>query len=177
LAGYDIRYSSNVPVFEEALPSFIPLFWQRIRWTEGSVIRYLEHIKELLLHPRLSFRVKCDASQFLFEFIAPLWLLLENTMFLLRWPNLFGQLPNLVSPAVLGVLSLYFFWHLFKGIKQFVNPSIAQSIKGTLVGYLYLSLVWLPLVFTLIPRILFSSHRNRQWIKTPHYGVMLDDAA
>lgn len=174
-AGWDIRYVPQVQLWEEGLTSLAPLLRQRLRWTEGSIIRYLENAGGLLLNHRVAFRTKLDMMQFVFEFLAPVWLLAENLLLISRWAA--GQLsgvPVLFSSSALLVLSAYFFWATYQGITRFGPASFRQALKGTILTYLYLSLLWLPIVFVLIGRILIRRERNLAWEKTPHYGVAIE---
>ena len=174
-SGWDLRYIPTVQVWEEGLTDLRPLIRQRLRWTEASLIRYLENAGQLLFNRKLAFRTKLDMMQFVFEFVSPIWMLLENLLLIFRWAT--GQLsgtPVLFSSAALLVLSIYFFWATFQGIHRFNQASIFQALKGTVITYLYLSILWLPIVFILFARILFQSERNLKWDKTPHYGVAVE---
>lgn len=174
-SGWDLRYVPTVQVWEEGLSDLQPLLRQRLRWTEASIIRYLENAGQLLFNIRVAFRTKLDMMQFVFEFLAPVWLLLENLLLVFKWAT--GQLsgtPVLFSSAALLVLSAYFLWATYQGISRFNQVSTLQALKGTVITYVYLSMLWLPIVFILLFRILFQSERNLKWDKTPHYGVALE---
>lgn len=174
-SGWDLRYVPTAQVWEEGLTDLQPLIRQRLRWTEASIIRYLENAEQLLFNSRVAFRTKLDMMQFVFEFLAPIWLLLENLLLIFKWAT--GQLsgaPVLFSSASLLILSAYFLFATYQGISRFNQVSLFQALKGTIITYLYLSLLWLPIVFILFIRILFQSERNLKWEKTPHYGVAIE---
>jgi cellulose synthase/poly-beta-1,6-N-acetylglucosamine synthase-like glycosyltransferase len=174
MTGWDIRYVSSVPVYEEALLFLSPLIRQRIRWTEGSLIRYLENVEDVIFNPQVAFRTKLDLLQFVFEFMAPLWLLSENLLMVINWLN--GALPSapvLYSASALLVLTFYFIWALYQGISKFSHLSLFETAKGIVATYFYLSLLWLFIVFFLLGRILFQKKRNLKWHKTERCGMVL----
>ncbi len=174
-AGWDIRYAATVSVKEEGVPNLLPLVRQRLRWTEGSIIRYLEYADSLLSKRRVAFYAKLDMLQFVFEFLAPFWLLLENVMRLFKSAG--SQLPEtpvLFSPPAFWVLTAYFLWAAYQGISRFHQGTFWQLLRGTLMVYVYLSFLWLPIVFWLTGRILFRRERNLKWEKTQHYGMAVE---
>jgi 1,2-diacylglycerol 3-beta-glucosyltransferase len=175
VAGWDIRYDGNVIVKEEGLTKLGPLMQQRIRWTETSIIRYLENASQILFNPQLALRTKMDASLFVFEFIGPLWLFLENILLTIRWltGHMAPQTVLFATPAM-TVLSLYFVYASFQGISRFDRASLGRSIQGTAMVYFYLSFLWLPIVFYLTFKILSRKERHLVWENTPHYGVAVE---
>jgi 1,2-diacylglycerol 3-beta-glucosyltransferase len=174
IAGWDIRYEPTATVREEGLSTVGALLRQRIRWTEASVIRYLENAQQILFNPKLAFRTKMDAGLFIFEFIGPVWLFLENILLMARW--LTGHLtapPLLFAAPAMTVLCSYFVYASFLGIYRFDKAGLRRSIQGTAMVYFYLSFLWLPIVFFLFFKILTRKERDLFWNKTPHYGVAL----
>lgn len=172
MTGWDLRYSPEVRVWEEGMPAVRGLIRQRIRWTEGSLIRYLENGRDIIFDHNIAFRAKLDAMQFVFEFIAPVWLLFENTLLLLKWitGGLEGE-PVLFASSAMLILSIYFLYATYLGATRYEGASFFESVRGTLMVYLYLMCLWLPIVFFLILRILWKKERNLNWDKTEHYGV------
>lgn len=175
LAGWDIRYTPDILIQEEAIQELLPLFRQRRRWTEGSLIRYLEHLKAIALNPQLAFRMKLDMAQFVFEFIAPVWLLFENILFTFKGIGQSASGPRILysTPALL-ILSVYFAQLTYRGISRFNHASPIQALAGTMLTYGYLSCMWLPLVFVVGFRILSRKERDLKWHKTPRYGMVLE---
>jgi hypothetical protein len=172
IAGWDIRYEPTATVREEGISTVAALLRQRIRWTEASVIRYLENAQQILFNQKLAFRTKMDASLFIFEFIGPVWLFLENILVIARW--LTGHLttpPLLFAAPAMTVLCSYFVYASFLGIYRYDKAGLGRSIQGTAMVYFYLSFLWLPIVFYLFFKILTRKERDLFWNKTPHYGV------
>jgi hypothetical protein len=58
------------------------------------------------------------------------------------------------------------------------HHTIGGVERGRLPGLIGLnidlSMLWLPIIFILLFRILFQSERNLKWEKTPHYGVAFE---
>lgn len=177
-AGWDVRYSSTTTVEEEGLCKLAPLFLQRLRWSEGCIIRYLEHANFILAGAGIPYRTKLDLCMFVFEFIAPLWLLFENAMvaFKLLTGSLSGH-PAMYCSAAMLVLTGYFLRGAFLGAKHFDPQSslygtILNAIRASFMVYVYFSVLWPAIVICLWWRILSNKQRNLRWIKTEKQGVV-----
>lgn len=169
--GWDLRYASDVQVWEEAMPALLPLMKQRVRWTEGSLIRYLEHAREILWSPKVAWRTKLDLIQFVFECILPVWLFTEIGLMIFRWwQGSLIQMPTLYAVPAAVVLSFYFVIVAFQGVGRFEKPSVVQSTVGAISVYSYLTFLWMPIVFIVLFGILTRSQRNSVWVKTEHFG-------
>jgi 1,2-diacylglycerol 3-beta-glucosyltransferase len=169
--GWDLRYASDVQVWEEAMPAVLPLMKQRVRWTEGSLIRYLEHANEILWNPKVAWRTKLDLVQFVFECILPVWLFTEIGLMMIRWwQGALTEMPTLYAVPAAVVLSFYFVIVAFQGVGRFDKPSILQSLIGALSVYTFLTFLWMPIVFIVLIGILSRSQRNSVWVKTEHFG-------
>jgi hypothetical protein len=106
--------------------------------------------------------------------MGPFWLLMENIVLIVRWAS--GTLPPqplLFAAPAMTVLCLYFIYASFVGIYKEENGSISKSIKGTVMVYLYLSLLFVPIVFKLMFKFLSNKERNLAWYKTPRYGAAM----
>jgi 1,2-diacylglycerol 3-beta-glucosyltransferase len=171
LAGWDLRYASDVKIMEEAMPSVRLLYKQRLRWTEGSLIRYLDHAGELMMSKKISFRTKLDMMQFVFECILPVWLVAENCVLLYRYfSGTLTTLPVLYGALAAGVLSVYFWLVAFQGVGRFENQSIWGSFVGAASVYFYLTTLWIPIVLHVVFGILTRKERNLVFVKTQRFG-------
>jgi len=173
IAGWDLRFAACDAVWEEGPHRLGALLRQRIRWTEGCIIRYLELAPQLLGGRQVAFRAKLDMMQFVFEFVAPVLILFENSLLAIKW--LSGQLSTPTVPylaSALMVLTVYFLYATYRGMRRFDRASVAGSIYGTIAVYLYFAILWPPIVFSLFVRILGQKQRNLVWHRTQHYGVV-----
>lgn len=173
-AGWDLRFAQDASVAEEAPATLSALFKQRTRWTEGCILRYLDHAPRIILNKKLALRTKLDTVLFIFEFIGPFWLLMENIVLATQWLN--GTLapqPLLFAAPAMAVLCLYFIYASFVGIYKEENGSIVKSIQGTVMVYFYLSLLFVPIVFRLMFKFLKNKERDLTWYKTPRYGAAM----
>ncbi len=175
IAGWDIRYAPSIPVREEGLARLGPLIRQRLRWTEGSIIRYLENAENVLFNANVAYRTRLDLLMFVFEFFAPLWLSLENCILLTKC--LTGTLtgtPAFFSSTAMLIVTIYFLYGTYRGVADYDDkPSFSNSIRGAVMVYLYFSLLWPPIVACLLTRILLRKERNLHWVKTQRQGVLL----
>ncbi len=172
--GWDVRFAQDAVVSEEAPITLDALFKQRIRWTEGCILRYFDHAQRILFNRKLALRTKLDASLFILEFIGPAWLLMENLVLIARL--LSGTLPPqplLFAAPAMTVLCLYFIYASLVGIYKEENGSISKTAKGTLMVYLYLTLLFVPIIFHLMFKFLKNKERNLAWYKTPRYGAAM----
>lgn len=172
ITGWDIRFAQDAILAEEAPESLKALFKQRLRWTEGCIVRYLENARKILPHKKLSLRTKLDASLFILEFIGPFWLLIDNAVLVIRWfsGNWVPQ-PLLVAAPAMTILCLYFIYASFAGIYRAENGNLGKAIQGTIMVYCYLSLLFVPLVFLLMFKFLKNPSRDLAWFKPPRYGA------
>jgi hypothetical protein len=69
------------------------------------------------------------------------------------------------------ILCLYFIYASFVGIYKSESGSIVKALKGTVMVYFYLSLLFVPIVFHLMYKFLTNRERDLSWYKTPRYGA------
>lgn len=77
IAKWDVRFSPDTLVWEEAVTTLKGLIRQRRRWAEGSIRRYLDYIFPLNSPSRLSMVERLDTLAFLSEFAIPGLMVLE----------------------------------------------------------------------------------------------------
>lgn len=172
LTGWDIRFAQDALIAEEGPESLGALFKQRVRWTEGCIVRYLENAHKILTHKKLALRTRLDAALFILEFVGPFWLLVENAVLLTRFlsGNWVPQ-PLLVAAPAMTILSMYFIYASFAGIYKAENGDFGKALQGTIMVYFYLSLLFVPIVFLLMFKFLTKPSRDLSWYKPPRYGA------
>lgn len=119
LAGYRIRFVPETSVWEQAAPDLGGFFKQRLRWIEGSMLRYLVHLSGILkgpMHPRQ----RLDMALFLLEFAIPIYVLFD----LLSQP-----LFALFAPASGEVSFMRFPFSLVNLGVILVGATVALTIK------------------------------------------------
>jgi 1,2-diacylglycerol 3-beta-glucosyltransferase len=172
LAGWDIRFAHKVLVWEEGITEFFPLLRQRRRWAEGSLRRYLEYAGDLLMGSQVSLRTKADMIAYLVEFLFPLWVVSDYAMVGLDILTGDATRGHLISSLiVLPLLTVFFVSGLFGSILRFNKPSFLDTAIGALMTSLYMTWVWLPIVFWIMVKILFQREHTLNWGKTKHYGA------
>lgn len=77
LGKWDVGFSPDTVVWEEAVTTLKGLMRQRRRWAEGSIRRYLDYIFPLNSPSRLSLVERLDILAFLSEFAIPGLMVLE----------------------------------------------------------------------------------------------------
>lgn len=164
--GWDIRFCSEVCVYEEAITNFIPLLKQRRRWLEGSVRRYLEHFKDVLVSEKMSLRASLDMSAYLNELIIPFWLIVEPIIQAYRWTKGYDNCV-LISLAMSLGMALFFTISLIYSLKKFNKYSLKESFFQSLITGLYMLAVWFPTTIYIVFRIIFQP-KSMDWGKTEH---------
>ncbi|MDX2084029.1 MAG: glycosyltransferase family 2 protein [Candidatus Melainabacteria bacterium] len=172
MAGWDIQFAHDVTVWEEGITDFISLLRQRRRWAEGSLIRYLQFMGGVLFAGNVSVRTKIDLVVYLINFLFPLWLVLDYGVML---AGVFSGDPSLkthmlLSLAMAPFLILLFMPTICVAIYRFTRPSISESIIGATFVSIYISLVWFPVVFWVVLKVLFRLGHPLKWDKTAHHG-------
>lgn len=142
--NWDITFSPDTVVWEEAVPTLKGLLRQRRRWAEGSIRRYLDYIFPLNSPTRLSLVERLDTLVFTVYFVVPALMLLEagsEIINLVTGTPTHGvswlwSLSAYLSSARSTSLSLYAFTgHQSRCSKQ---PSVVSSSRciSTLTGCL-----------------------------------------
>lgn len=172
LDGWDIRFAHKVPVYEEGITRFKALLKQRRRWTEGTLWRYLEYAGKLLRSRKVSFRTRLDMVAYFLEFLLPLWLALDLVHLLVFGVILGDPVPMriLSSLVVIPVFAYCMSLALTVAIVRFNRPPLKEALLWANITGLYMTLVWFPLVFGIIVKVLFQPKRRLRWDKTEHAG-------
>jgi 1,2-diacylglycerol 3-beta-glucosyltransferase len=173
LAGWDIRFAHRVIVREEGIAQFVPLLRQRRRWAEGSLTRYLEMANGLMAAESVPLRTKIDMVAWFVEFLLPLWLVSDFVF--LGLLGLIGDIApgHLISSMIiLPMLSVFFTVALMVAIVRFNRPRWHQVITGALLTGLYMTWLWVPIVFWVMVKLLFQKERQLHWEKTHHTGLV-----
>jgi 1,2-diacylglycerol 3-beta-glucosyltransferase len=169
LAGWDVRFARKVIVQEEAVPRFLPLLRQRRRWAEGSLVRYLTYAGRLLTSPHVSLRATVDMIAWFTQFLMPFWLLLDYMMLGDALRGGYADSIHLISALLLlPLLSIFFTTSLLIGIRRFEPLSWWQALQWSCITGTYMTVVWVPIVFWVMLRILFRRHQGLDWGKTAH---------
>lgn len=171
IEGWDIRFAHKVPVFEEGITRFGSLLKQRRRWTEGTLFRYLEYAGALLRSRKASLRTTLDMVAYFLEFLLPLWLAMD--LLQLGWGLLTADPTStriISSLLVVPIFCVGIGSAIIVAIIRFNRPPLLEAIKWTVVTSIYLSILWIPLVFGIMVKVLFQKERRTRWDKTEHTG-------
>lgn len=171
LSGWDIRFAHKVHVFEEGITEFKALLKQRKRWAHGNLMRYLEHAGDILTSEKVSLRAAMDMVAYLSQFMLPLWLVLDAVN--LGIDILDGvERIRMISSFLLIPIILVFTWlALITAIIRFNRPPFWETVKGATITGFYMMIIWFPITFWEINRILFQKERGFKWERTTHVGA------
>ncbi|MFH0702369.1 MAG: glycosyltransferase family 2 protein [bacterium] len=166
LKNWDVRFCSDVEVYEEGVTGFIPLLKQRRRWVEGSIRRYLDYFTEVLFSKDISLRVSLDMWAYISEFVLPVWLISEWTIQGIKFIKGFND--NILSSlAVIPAICVFFISGLIYGLKKYKKLSLSQAILQAVETGFYMIIVWTPVVLFIVFKIIFMK-RTMDWGKTLH---------
>ena len=173
IKGWDVRFCSDVCVYEEAVLKLIPLLKQRRRWVEGSIRRYLEHFWGVLFSKDMSLRVSIDMIAYITEFILPFWMISEICFQGFKYVK---DSPNCISSSLLVSLIVcgFFVTGLLYSLKKYNKLSIGQCIKQSLETGIFLCFVWFPIVVFIVFKIIFFK-KTMDWGKTTHGVTKITD--
>lgn len=163
LQGYCIRFVSETCVWEQAAPDLAGFFKQRLRWVEGSMLRYLVHLPGLLkgpMHPRQRF----DMVVFLLEFAIPIYVffdVLTQPLFALFAPSTgeFSFMKFPMSMINLGVILVGLTVFLaVKLVSQYIREHRwgFWEIVGRTAATMFYMLHWFPVVIAATFNLLFG---------------------
>lgn len=172
LEGWDIRFAHKVPVYEEGITLFGDLLKQRRRWTEGTLWRYLENAGRILTSTKASWRTRLDMIAYFLEFLLPLWLFMDFVH--LGWALVISDpepMRILSSLFVVPIFSYCMIIAIIVAIVRFNRPPVPHALGWGIVTGLYMTLLWVPLVFGIIVKVLWQRKRRTRWDKTSHRGV------
>lgn len=166
--GWDIRFSPENQVYEEAVTTLDGFIKQRRRWAEGSMRRYLNYFLQLLKPGNLTLNQIFDTCFFLGEFSIPLWLSLDVVYEVLR--ILGGRETYLTSLMYLSMcLSIIIAVSMFNGLRIYKQQSIFEAISNTLIGTCYIVCSWTFIIMLTYRKILFSRSVGT-WARSPKLG-------
>ncbi|MBK9206143.1 MAG: glycosyltransferase family 2 protein [Candidatus Obscuribacter sp.] len=172
--NWDITFSPDTVVWEEAVPTLKGLLRQRRRWAEGSIRRYLDYIFPLNSPTRLSLVERLDTLVFTVYFVVPALMLLEAApkssiwllvLLLMEYSWLWSLSAYLASARSTSLSPYAFTGHQSRCSKQ---PSVVSSSRciSTLTGCL-LSLSPSPKSY------LASRFRHGTVLSMPEWPTML----
>ena len=166
IKGWDVRFCSDVCVYEEGVVSYIPLLKQRRRWIEGSIRRYLEHFLDVLTSKNMSLRVSLDMTAYITEFILPVWMLSELAFQSFRYIK---DDSNWISSSIVlsGLMCCFFIVALFYSLRKYVKLKPMDNIMQSVATAMYIVVLWFPLAIFIIFKIIFMKN-NMDWGKTQH---------
>ena len=172
IAGWDIRFAHKVCVYEEGIPRFGDLLKQRRRWTEGTLFRYLEHAGALMRSKDASLRTTLDMVAYFLQFMIPLWVVLDLVQlglgFVVGDPTPTRILSSLF---VLPITTFGIMLAMIVAIIRFHRPKIGHALLWGVITSLYMAILWTPLVFGIMVKVLFQKKRRTRWDKTAHTGA------
>lgn len=166
IKGWDVRFCADICVYEEGVPSYIPLVKQRRRWIEGSIRRYLEHFSDVLTSKDMSLRVSLDMTAYITEFILPVWMVSEIAFQSYRFIK---DDPNwiLSSMALSTLMCGFFIVALFYSLRKYVKLKPIDNLVQSISTSLYIIVLWFPIAVFIIFKIIFMKN-NMDWGKTKH---------
>lgn len=164
--GWDVRFSSENKVYEEAVPDLRGLIKQRKRWAEGSMRRYLNYFLQLMEPGNLSLNQIFDTFVFLSEFNLPLWLTLDVIYEVVRYIN--GRETYLSFLMLLSIGgALVIFVSQFNGLRIYQQQSLSNAFYNSIVTNTYLMALWISMILVSYRKILFSRTVG-VWTRTEH---------
>ena len=166
IKGWDVRFCSDVCVYEEGVPAYIPLLKQRRRWIEGSIRRYLEHFSEVLTSSEMSLRVSLDMTAYITEFILPIWVVSEVAIQSYRYIK-DDQNWILSSMALASLMCIFFIIAFFYSLRKYVKLKPLENLKQSIETSAYVVVLWFPLAIFIIFKIIFMKN-TMDWGKTQH---------
>lgn len=171
LAKWNVKFSPDTVVWEEAVTTLQGLIRQRRRWAEGSIRRYLDYIFPLNSLHRLSIVEKIDILAFLSEFAVPGLMLLEILSEIFR--TLAGE-PDCAHPGFLLFVALLTSFisavNLFIAIRLYrPEKPLFDALGHTGVVNAYIYAHWVPCVLVSFVNIMFKQEASK-WHRTEHLG-------
>ncbi|MBQ4122817.1 glycosyltransferase family 2 protein [bacterium] len=166
IKGWDVRFRSDVCVYEEGVLRYIPLLRQRRRWIEGSIRRYLEYFTDVLFSKNMSLRVSLDMTAYITEFILPFWVVSEIAFQCFRYIKADSNWI-LSSIALSGVMCAFFMVALFYSLRKYVKLKPIDNLFQSVATAMYMVVLWFPLAMFIIFKIIFMKN-NLSWGKTSH---------
>lgn len=168
--NWDITFSPDTVVWEEAVPTLKGLLRQRRRWAEGSIRRYLDYIFPLNSPTRLSLVERLDTLVFTVYFVVPALMLLEAGSEIV---NLFTGTPT--HGVFLALVALGIFVvsqvNVFISLRIYRAPiSVLKATIRSILVTMYIYAHWVPVIAVSFSKILFGKQVST-WHRTEHAGV------
>lgn len=164
--GWDIRFCSDVKVYEEGVITFGALIRQRRRWVEGSIRRYLEYIKDVFTSKDMSLRVGLDLIAYITEFLLPLWLVAEIVIQAFHFVK--GYQNSILSSIIVVLTTgIFFTCGFIYSLRKYASYGFWRSFYEAIVTSIYFLTIWFPIAFFIIFKIIFT-RKTMDWGKTTH---------
>lgn len=164
--GWDIRFSPEDKVYEEAVPDISGFIKQRRRWAEGSMRRYLNYLLQLMTPGNLSLNQISDTFFFFGQFCLPLWLswdlIYELVNYYLGNPTSFSFYMLITMGA--GIIT---FITQFNGLRLYRDQNLIEAVFNTFITNTYLVITWITVILITYRKILFS-RKVGTWTATTH---------
>ena len=167
--GLQIRFCPEAITYEQAPMNFRSLFLQRLRWTEGSLRRYLSNILKIFGPTKeTSLSQQFDAFVFLSQFAVPIWIFLDVISEVFRY--LKDQETHLTSLMLIS-LAIWIITcvNLAFGIRIYRKCSWRTSIKRAIETNIYFLTIWPSIVLLTVRKVLFSRTKGK-WHRTERYN-------
>ena len=164
--GWDIRFCSDVEVYEEGVIDFYALIRQRRRWVEGSIRRYLEYAKDVFTSRDMSLRVGFDLIAYITEFLLPFWLIAEIVIQAFRFVKGYENCI-LSSIAIVCATAVFFTCGFIYSLRKYLKISFVEAFKEALITSIYFITIWFPIAMFIIFKIIFTK-KTMDWGKTQH---------
>lgn len=166
--GWHIRFCREAIVLEQAPVNFKALLVQRLRWTEGSLRRYLSNLPKIFGPTKeTSFSQQFDAFVFLSQFAVPMWIFLDIISEIARY--LKDQETHLTSLMLISLVIWFITCiSLTFGIRIYRKFSWRTSLKRAIETNFYFLTVWPLIVMLTFRKVLFSRTKGK-WHKTERH--------
>ncbi len=153
--GWDIRFSPENQVYEEAVTTIKGFIKQRRRWAEGSMRRYLNYFLQLMEPGNLTLNQIFDSFVFLGEFSIPLWLSLDITYEVIRYCS--GRETYISFLMLLSIgMSFILGNSLFNGLRIYKGQKNLEALFNSFIGIIYITCTWTFIIMITYRKILFS---------------------
>lgn len=167
LLNWKVRFIPEIIVLEQAVINPKDLIKQRRRWAEGTIRRYLMHLKTLLAwNNKLSLKQKIDIIPFLAQFAVPMWVFLDFSIQLFYFLTKQATYFPLLTFSILA-FSLIFWVNIITGILYWRKKyTFWNAVKDGTVTFFYGAIHWPAIVLWTIRKVIFG-RRPTEWVKTP----------
>lgn len=170
IRNWDVRFSAQAVVWEEAVTTLKALIRQRRRWAEGSIRRYLDYIFPLNSPKRLTLIERVDTLAFATFFVVPAMIFLEGISAIVDFAT--GVPTQSISIVLVSIaVFLVSLFNLAMALKHYRKPKPNWDVfilAFEVNSYIYAH--WLPCIFISFCQILFKPQAST-WVRTEHLGV------